>query len=179
MKMIGIAAGCLVGLGVVVGLFMMLGRGHGSVAVSTMPPGATVTIGDAKMTSPATFDEIASGNVNVDIALDGYDPVELPATVTKNQRTDLGLSTLKRSTGLLAITVILRKATCTLRLEQSAVPSEPASVVATFPGTTQWQSSPLKTGKYELVTAASGFADSHEEIDIKRGDTQQVVVDLA
>jgi serine/threonine protein kinase len=178
MKWIAIAAGCLVGLGVIGALFMLLGRGSGSVSVSTMPPGATVTIGDAKLTSPATFDAIPSGNVNVDIALDGYDPVELPAQVTKNQRTDLGLSTLKRSTGLLAITVIPKEATCTLRLEQSAVPSEPATVVATFPGATQWQSSPLKTGKYELVTAASGFADGHEEIDIKRGDTQQVVVDL-
>ena len=45
MKIIGIAAGGLVGLAVVGGLFMLLGRGHGSVSVSTMPPGATVTIG--------------------------------------------------------------------------------------------------------------------------------------
>jgi serine/threonine protein kinase len=178
MRMVGIGAGCIALLVGGATLVSLLSKGHGSVAVATIPPGATVTIGTAKMTSPATFDEVVSGNAAVDIALDGYDPVEIPAVVTKNQRTDLGMSTLKRSTGQIAVTIIPKQSMCSLKLMQSPVAGETGGAVASFPGTVPWQSPPLKTGKYELITSSAGFSDRMDDIEVKRGDSQQIVIDL-
>jgi predicted Ser/Thr protein kinase len=178
MKLAGIGAGCLVLVAIAAGLVSFLSRGHGSVAVTTMPPGALISIDGAKMISPATFERVASGNTTVSISLDGYDPVEIPAKVTKNERTDLGISSLKRSTGVVAVTVIPKQATCTLKFVGSPVVGEERGTVASFPGSLPWQSSPLKTGKYELTTTASGFPDGTDAVEIKRGDTLQIVVDL-
>jgi hypothetical protein len=175
--MCGVAAG-LVLLGIVAGVISLLTRGHGSVAVATMPPGAVVTIDGQQMTTPATFDSVPAGDTKATITLDGYDPLSVPVHVAKNDRADLGVSTLTRSTGIVAVTIIPPQATCTLRLVQPDVAGETPGSVASFPGTAPWQSPPLKTGRYEIITTASGFPEGHDEIQIKRGDTARLVVDL-
>jgi hypothetical protein len=170
--------GAIALVAIVLGLIAMLSRGHGTVAVTTDPPGATVTIDKVQMTSPATFDAVPAGDFAAEIELDGYDPVEVPERVAKNDRVDLPITSLKRSTGIVAITVIPSQSTCLLKMVESVVPSEGGSSVIKFDGGNLWQSPPLKTGKYELITSAAGFADGHTDIHIKRGDTQQIVVDL-
>jgi len=178
MKMAGIGAGVLAVIAIVIGLVSFLSRGHGAVSVATTPPGAVLTIEGTTMTSPATFDKVPSGDTSVSINLDGFDPLQVPVKVTKNQTTDLGMSTLKRSTGLIAITVVPKEATCTLKLVQSPVAGEETGTVGTFPATAPWQSPQLKTGKYNLITNAAGFPEHETDIEIKRGDTAQLVVDL-
>jgi serine/threonine protein kinase len=177
-KWISILGGCVAGLILVGFLIMIFSKGHGSVVITSMPPGAIATVGSQKKATPATFDEVDAGNATLNLALDGYDPAQVGATITKNEKTDLGSTTLKRSTGLVSISAIPKAANGTLRLVQSDVAGEPAGTIATFSGAIPWPSSPLKTGKYQIVATAPGFPDAQQEIDVKRGDTQQVVVDL-
>jgi hypothetical protein len=174
----GVAAALLV-VAIVVGLVAFLSRGHGSVAVETTPPGATVAIGSETKTTPATFDQVPSGNFQAAITLDGYDPMEVSDKVDKNGHADLGLKNLVRSTGVIAVTVIPPQATCTLRLIKSDIATELSAEVAHFSGAKVWQSDPpLKTGRYELVTFSSGLPEARDEIQVKRGDTQQIVIDV-
>ncbi len=176
-KWISILGGCAAGLAVVAGLIMMLGRGHGSVVIATTPPGATATIGDQKKTTPATFDEVDAGHTTVSLALDGYDPVQIPTDVTKNEKSDLGLTPLKRSTGTVAVTVLPKTATASLRLVQSDVANEPIPPAQTFPASSPWQAV-LNSGKYELTATDPSLGNGQSQIVLKRGDAQQVVLDL-
>ncbi|MEJ0000424.1 MAG: serine/threonine-protein kinase [Verrucomicrobiota bacterium] len=128
----GVAA-AIVFVALVVGLISFLSRGHGSVSVASVPPGATASIGGTKLTTPATFDQVPSGDATVNLVLNGYDPMEIPAKVTKGDRTDIPLVMLTRSTGIIAVTVVPPRATCTLRMVQPDVAGEGAGEIASFP----------------------------------------------
>ncbi|HEV2718115.1 MAG TPA: serine/threonine-protein kinase, partial [Terriglobales bacterium] len=62
--------------------------------VKTSPSGATVTLGDKQLLSPATFSELKPGRYPIRIELSGYETVEQQVDVKENQATDLGTITL-------------------------------------------------------------------------------------
>ena len=82
--------------------------------------------------SPAIFEKILAGAKTVSIKLAGYDPVELPAQISRDNLTDLGTVTLTRSTGAIEITAIPRKASCSFKLVHSDSPGEPPTTIASF-----------------------------------------------
>jgi hypothetical protein len=170
--------GAIVLIGLIIGLVIYLDPGHGSVVIATSPPGATVTIHGVTMTSPATFPAIPSGDNSAEISLAGYESASVPVKVVKWHQVDLGTTTLKRSTGMVGFTVLPADGTCTLRLLKSDVADEPPAPVATFPAAKAWQSPPLNTGAYELTVTTAALPELHRPITIKRGDTQQISIDV-
>jgi hypothetical protein len=148
--------------------------GRGTIAVTTVPPGALVTMGGTSQNSPATFNKVWSGKKVVDISLDGFDPVEIPAQVTKDKVTDLGAINLTRSTGSVAIHSIPAQAAFVMKETQSPVAGETSSQGGRSP----WKASAVVTGTYEITTSADDFSDVTDTVEIKRGAASDITIDL-
>ena len=175
--------GIAVGVGVVViaaaiGISIPIIIGKGSVTVNTAPPGAIVSLGAQTSPSPATFSQLWSGDKIVSVSLAGYDPVQLPVKVVKNQVADLGLVTLRRSTGEATVRTIPSAATCSFLLIESPVAGEPDDKKSLAGGHTPFKSPLLPTGKYNLVITADNFPDQTQTVELKPGDKLAVVTDL-
>jgi serine/threonine protein kinase len=177
MKLAGIGAGIVVLL-IAIPALVMAAIGKGTLSVNTSPNGALISMGGENLTSPATFEKVWSGKKVVTIHLDGYDPVELPAEITKDKLTDLGVVTLTRSTGSLAVTTIPQRATSVLRLDAPPQANDSSGPIADSDQPAPKTPSPIGTGKYNLITTAEGFPDRTDPVEIKRGDTLQMTVDL-
>ena len=171
-------AASLVSLFVAYGLYAFFSRGSGTVTIGTNPPGATVVIDGKTLTTPTTFDSIPAGKQTAKISLAGYDPLSISTTVVKNEATDLGTTPLKRSTGLISVTVIPPHGECSLTLVQPEAEGEGKRPVLHFPAEQPWQSPSLPTGTYQIDSTSPGFPEEHDQVQVAAGDTQQVVVDL-
>jgi hypothetical protein len=80
-------------------------KARATLTINSVPPGATVTIGDAHMQTPATFADLIPGKVTVSLKLDGYeDYKQQDIPVTADKPTDLGTITLVQKAGNLSIT---------------------------------------------------------------------------
>jgi hypothetical protein len=87
---------------------------HGTLSVDSNPSGATVTIGDFRRKTPASFADIIPGTVSIVIHLDGYEDYQQNATITADQPTDLGTINLVQKTGNLSLTCPQSNVTYTL-----------------------------------------------------------------
>ncbi len=67
----------------------------GMAIVKTSPSGATITVGDKQLVSPATFRQLKPGMYPMRIELSGYETVEQQIDITENQTNDLETITLK------------------------------------------------------------------------------------
>ena len=74
-----------------------------TVKVDSNPSGATVTLGDVQKTTPATFDGVAPGPVNLIIHLAGYQDYHQSITAATGQPLDLGVIPLAHRTGGMAL----------------------------------------------------------------------------
>jgi serine/threonine protein kinase len=176
-KIVALSAGGGVGLAALTALIMWV-IGQGSLEVTTLPAGATVTLGGESLPSPAVFNKVWSGKRTVEVTLAGYDPVKIPAQVVKNKLNELEIINLTRSTGSAVIHSIPEQADCTLKLLESPVAGEASSPGVHLSGTTPWKISALVTGKYEVVTTADGYADVTDDIEIASGKALPIVVDV-
>lgn len=70
-------------------------RIFGSAIISTSPSGATVTLGNKQLLTPAKFDKFKPGVYPLRVELNGYEVVEEKVDVRENQSTDLGTITLR------------------------------------------------------------------------------------
>lgn len=77
---------------------------RGSLTVDSNPTGATVTLGDFRKTTPASFTDLIPGNFTVVIHADGYEDFKQDVTVTANNPVELGTITLAQKTGNLSLT---------------------------------------------------------------------------
>ena len=75
-----------------------------TLTVDSKPSGATVTIGDSRKQTPATFDDLIPGSVSVLIHADGYEDYKQNVTVTADKPTDLGTVELILKAGSLSLT---------------------------------------------------------------------------
>ena len=67
----------------------------GSAIINSSPPGATVTLGEKQLLTPATFSQLKPGRYPLRIELSGYQTVEEQVDIRENERIDLGTITLK------------------------------------------------------------------------------------
>jgi hypothetical protein len=74
-----------------------------SLTVDTSPSGASVTIGDFRQKTPATFTNIIPGTVTMVIKADGYEDYRQDVTVTADKPSDLGIIQLVQKTGNLSL----------------------------------------------------------------------------
>jgi hypothetical protein len=114
----------------------------------------------------------------VDIRLTGYDPVQMPATIRRDDLTDLGSVPLTRETGSLQISSVPRDAACSLRLVQSDAASEAPGAIANFTGAAPYANASLGTGSYAVTATGDGFPCATQPIELKKGDHLAVTVDL-
>lgn len=77
---------------------------HGTLSVDSNPSGATVTIGDFRKTTPASFSDLIPGTCTIVIHADGFDDYKQNVTITADQPTDLGTIALVQKTGDLSLT---------------------------------------------------------------------------
>jgi hypothetical protein len=87
---------------------------HGVLNVDSNPTGATVTIGDFRKTTPASFNDIIPGTFSLVIHAEGYEDYKQDVTVTADTPVDLGTINLVRKTGALSLTSPQSGATYTL-----------------------------------------------------------------
>jgi hypothetical protein len=112
-----------------------------TVKVDTRPSGASATIGDMHMLTPATFTGVPSGNHTISIHLDGYQDYQQTITGTPDKPIDLGVISLVQLTGDLSLTSPQSDVTYTLtdaagNARQGTVPDKLSS---------------LPVGTYQLV----------------------------
>ena len=74
-----------------------------TVKVDSNPSGASVTLGDAQKTTPASFTGVAPGTIGLLIHLDGYRDYEQKITAQPGQPLDLGVIALAQRTGSIAL----------------------------------------------------------------------------
>lgn len=74
-----------------------------TVKVDTNPSGASVRLGDAQKTTPATFTDVAPGAINLVIHLDGYHDYHQSINALAGQPLDLGVIPLAQRTGSIAL----------------------------------------------------------------------------
>ena len=75
-----------------------------SLKVSTQPPGATVRLDNAEpQKSPATFEDVSSGNHRIEVSMDGYEPLTREVRIRGSDVVDLGVLRLVRSVGIAKI----------------------------------------------------------------------------
>jgi serine/threonine protein kinase len=67
----------------------------GSAIVNTSPSGATVTLGNKQLLTPANFGDLKAGTYMLRVELNGYKTVEQQLEIKEGQSTDLGTITLK------------------------------------------------------------------------------------
>jgi len=75
-----------------------------SLIVNSNPSGATVTIGDFRKTTPASFTDIVPGTFSIAIHADGYEDYRQDVTVAADTPNDLGTINLVQKTGNLSLT---------------------------------------------------------------------------
>jgi len=74
-----------------------------SVKVDSNPSGASVTLGDAQKTTPATFPDVEPGTINLLIHLDGYHDYQQKIVAQAGAPLDLGVIALAQRTGSITL----------------------------------------------------------------------------
>jgi hypothetical protein len=74
-----------------------------AVKVDSNPSGAAVTLGDVEKTTPATFEGVKPGQINLTIHLDGYHDYQQSITAAAGQPLDLGVIALAQRTGSISL----------------------------------------------------------------------------
>lgn len=85
-----------------------------AVTVDSKPQGATVTIGDSHLKTPANFPSVVPGKVTVTIQADGYEDYSQEVTIPADKPTDLGVIELAQKAGNLSLTTTDADVTYTL-----------------------------------------------------------------
>ncbi len=77
---------------------------HGTLIVDSSPSGATVTIGDFRKKTPATFTDIVPGTLSMVIHADGYEDYRQDVVVSADTPNDLHVIALTPMTGTVSLT---------------------------------------------------------------------------
>ncbi len=137
-----------------------------TVKVDSNPSGATATLGEVQKTTPASFDGVAPGAVDLTIHLAGYEDYHKSITATAGQPLDLGVITLAHRTGSMALTSVVSGMTYTL--------SGPDNY--THAGSVPDKLGSLPVGVYQLAPALGDWHLPVQTITLHPGDNLQEAV---
>lgn len=141
----------------------------GILKLETSPIGAEVQIGNRPpLPAPVSFEDLSPGKHPVRITLGGYVPVELAAEVIGSKTTDLGIITLERATGTIAVSSEPIGTGFSIRLSTTN-DDEPLRR-----GLTPARFDDLPTGDYVVRFSRGGWPDRTERVTVKRGETARV-----
>ncbi len=134
---------------------------RGSIVVKTEPAGAIVKIGDfLPAKSPAVFHDLKLGKQTVQITLEGYDPLNLPAEIKENSPTDLGSIALVRSKGSLNIVSVPDSLPYELRSR--------ANPLNSTRGVTPLSATDMLTGDYDITVTREGWKPVKQTVTVAK-----------
>ena len=139
----------------------------GILKVATSPAGAEVQVGQRRpLPAPVLIEELPPGEHPVTITLAGHVPVELTAKVRGNKTTDLGVITLERATGTIAVSSEPTGTEFSIRsftTNESEAPLRRGHTPARFDD--------LPPGEYVVQFRRAGWPDRTERVTVTRGGT--------
>jgi TonB family protein len=139
-------------------------RAPGSLLVTTVPEGASVSIDNGPLlTTPVRAEGLAIGTHRVHIFLSGHDPVDLTAEIRAGKTTDLGAVPLSSIYGSMAVTSTPDNLEFTVRAVNNIMGKPVAS--GTTPGTIP----SLAYGDYLVTFHRPGCRDHNENVTVERG----------
>ena len=137
----------------------------GELKIATDPAGADVEVdGRPAQRTPVSIADLAPGPRPVKITLAGHVPKEITADVTGSKVTDLGVITLERATGSLAVSSWPAGIEFSIRAANT-----PANSIPIRRGQTPAQMADLPTGNYVVHFKSAGWAERSERVTIDRG----------
>ncbi len=143
---------------------------RGRIVITAEPAGAMVTVGAlAPRPSPATFEDIRTGDYAVQVTLAGYDPAEFHVQVKEDATAEPALVQLTRITGGLTITSEPAGATFEVRPANSFTVAPEARHSGQTPATF----SDLVPGDYTVTYTRPGWAPHSESVAVARNSTAQ------
>ncbi|NNE93054.1 MAG: PEGA domain-containing protein [Verrucomicrobiales bacterium] len=137
---------------------------RGGLVVKTVPDGAWVKVpGKPKMKTPATFEQLPLGNHEVEIVLNGYEPVTKLVTIEENEVLELTDLKLVLSAGQLDVSSVPSGAEFKLhKLDEKGV--ELADFIEE--GKTPAKIEELPPGKYKVKFAMAGWQQRSESVTV-------------
>ena len=142
---------------------------RGAIKLNTTPLGADVTLeNSAQQKTPAEFKGLRVGKHSLQVALVGYDSIEMEVTVKGNETTDLKTLTLSRTKGSLEVKTIPGGAQ--FEIINPGIGKKGGSTPATLTN--------LPTGTYEITLKQSGYLDYKQEVTVKPNTTARITHEL-
>lgn len=148
-----------------------LANARGTLVVTTIPAGATVTIGDLPpQPTPATFAYLPIGRHSVSVALAHYDPVQVEVEINENATTHPRPIELARLVGSLALTSEPAGADYEIR----PAGAFSLSLNSTRSGQTPARIDHLDAGDYTVTFTRAGWAPHTEAVTVGRNTDTRV-----
>ncbi len=147
------------------GVHSLPGAASGELSVTTIPGGASATLGeDEKKRTPAVFEGIRPGEHPLEIRLDGYDRLTRTVTIRAGERIDLPPLKLRRSTG--SATLTSTPGGALFQIENPGYGTRGGRTPATLTG--------LPTGDFTVRFNRVGWPPHVQTITIAAGETAAV-----
>ncbi|MFA5258107.1 MAG: protein kinase, partial [Opitutales bacterium] len=142
----------------------LLDEWHGGLIVRTVPGGAALGVGDARVVrTPALVNDLEPGAYSLTISKEGYETVSRSVEIVAGQFTDIPLMNLTRSTGSL----LVESDPASLRWEIVSAPDElPESMRS---GVTPASLDGLPTGRYLIEYRLDGWSPVRETAEVLKG----------
>ena len=139
-------------------------KARGSILVTTMPAGASVTLNGARHgASPTVIDDLEPGNYVVGLALEDFATEQRSVVVSEGERVVLTVD-LARSGGRIRVL--------------SDVPQTAVTIDGTPMGETPLEEIKVAAGTHVVVGSAAGYDDVTLEVEVQAGETKLVQLGL-
>lgn len=150
---------------------------RGSVEITTVPAGATVTVGNlASKTTPASYGDLRLGGYTAEISMEGYETATVKIEVKENQTTSVGPVRLVRHVG----TLIIETKPAGLNYEVRPASSGLfASSSQKRIGITPHTVTDLPTDDYIVTIQRDGWPSVTQNVHIEKGKSVTVNRDLS
>ncbi len=139
----------------------------GILKLATSPAGAEVRVDDhPPQLTPVSIEDLSPGEYRLKITLVDHMPVELTADIIGSKTTDLGVITLERATGTIAVSSEPGETDFSIRrlnTDEDAGPLRRGRTPARF--------NDLAPGDYVVQFSRAGWPDRTERVTVARGKT--------
>jgi LysM repeat protein len=143
---------------------------RGSLAITTVPPGAEVAVGGfALERSPVTLKDVAPGQYTVVVRLPGYEELRLESDVKGNETARIDVP-LVRSTGVAEITSSPQGLDVDVASPTGEYPNQTVKTPARLEG--------LPTGTYELTFHREGWPEQQRTVAVQRNQTVSALAEF-
>ena len=150
---------------------------RGSVEITTVPAGATVTVGNlASKTSPASYSGLRLGGYTAEISMEGYESTTVEIDIKENQTTSIGPVRLSRHVGTLVIKTNPGGLNYEIRPANAGLFTSSSQKRI---GITPHTLTDLPTDEYVVTIQRDGWPTVTENVQIEKGKSTTINRDLS